>query len=104
MILKERELLVSILLEETTQLSQRIEAARALAEDGKSDSMGALLRIACSDDENPVLQAAAGESLARRYARSSDIDQAPLESFSGPAYIGFDGVAAQLLSEGDASL
>lgn len=55
--------------------------------------MNVLIEVAQDDDEDDVSRAA-GAALARLLIELGRLDDAPLHTFTGPAYLGFDDAVA----------
>jgi hypothetical protein len=56
--------------------------------------MSALLEAAQDENEDEAVAHAAGEGLARILIQRGGVVDAPLHTFTGPAYLGFDAAVA----------
>jgi HEAT repeat protein len=82
------------LLNHAAPASQRAHAASGLGDMDAPDVVEALLDVAQNPTEDDTVSRAAGDSLARILIRHGSIADAPLHSFSGPAYLAFDETVA----------
>ena len=81
---------IDMLLDQTLSVAERVGAARCLGDLNAEEALAALLDVAQNASEDDVVSRSAGESLARILVRRAAIAGAPLHSFTGPAYLGFD--------------
>jgi hypothetical protein len=72
----------------------RVDAAHHLGRCDAQSAQDALLQVAQAEHVQDALARAAGESLALILIRKGQVSQAPLASFTGPAYLGFDEAVA----------
>ena len=86
----EPQRLIEIFVDKTANPGHRAEAARRLAELDAPGALAALIQIARDHEVDNAVSRAAGAAVARLLIRRGELDQGPLEDFTGGAYLGYD--------------
>jgi hypothetical protein len=77
--------LIKILLDRQARLDERDDAASDLESFDEPEAAEALATVACSTEEDEVLVATAGESLAGIWVRAGVVPRATFEALAPPA-------------------
>jgi hypothetical protein len=85
------------LLDTSLPVEARVDAARQLGSHLAPSVRDALLTVATSANEPLALLLEVGRTLAESYAQTGELIDAPLADFAGPAYLGFDERATEIL-------
>lgn len=89
--------LIELFKDQNANAQQRADAARRLADMGALESLGVLIEGARDPGLAEPVGRAAGAAVARLLKERAELNQIPLEDFTGPAYLGYDEAASALL-------